>query len=330
MSRQVRHRVVALGLGGLLLGAALLTTGTANAEQVAGGGRQVVFAGGGLLGLSCTSTPSVERLTIAADKTVEVVNRTGHRARLLVDGGAKGSIPDDGSTAVTFRRGTTAVSLDPSCVIAEESTPVLVTATPSVPPQPEPNPGPSSSTPGPSSPAASGPATTPPTGGGSSAPGGVPSAPTATTPPRPSAHTTRPTPAGPVPVRTTTAAQAATTAAQAMPQGGTGMPATTDATGTATAALPAFSGMPPGDDKQLLSGVLPAEVSETTTPPTPAAMAGPTSENVAAEPLAALRPMPESRPIGLLALIAAICVVGVAVGAIRAFVSERASRTRLA
>ena len=329
MSRQVRHRVIALGLGGFLLGATLLTTGTANAEQVAVGGRQVVFAGGGLLGLSCTSTPSVESLTVTADKTVEVVNRTGHTARLLIDGDAGASIPDDGSTAVTFRRGTTAIALDPSCVIAEESTPVLVTATPSVPPQPEPNPGPSSGDPEPSSPAATSPESTPPTSDSSStAPGGESSAPTVTTPPT---HTTRPTHNSPVPVRTTTTAvQAATTAAQAMPQGGTGMRDTTDSTGTPPAALPAFSGMPPGDDKTLLSGVLPVEVPETTTPAAPAAMAGPAPGNVAAEPLAAMRPMPESRPIGLLALIACVCVVGVAVGAIRAFVSERASRTLLA
>src|ERR1700712_5129192 len=56
MSRQFRYRVTAVVLGGLLGGAPLLTNGTASAGQVEGGGRQVVFAGG-MLGLTCRSTP---------------------------------------------------------------------------------------------------------------------------------------------------------------------------------------------------------------------------------------------------------------------------------
>src|SRR5690349_23581316 len=142
MSRQVRNRVTATALGGFLLGAALLTTGTANAEQVEGGGRQVVFAGGGVLGLTCKSTPSVESMTVPAEGTVRLVNRTGHGARLRLNGESKGSIPDDGSTEVVFRRGTTAVTLDPSCAITDQATPVLVTASPTLTTRPDPMPAP--------------------------------------------------------------------------------------------------------------------------------------------------------------------------------------------
>ena len=70
MSRRVRNRVTATALGGLLLGAALLTTGTASADQVEGGGWQVVFGGGGVLGISCRSTPSVESMVVPAEGPV--------------------------------------------------------------------------------------------------------------------------------------------------------------------------------------------------------------------------------------------------------------------
>jgi hypothetical protein len=43
-----------------------------------------------------------------------------------------------------------------------------------------------------------------------------------------------------------------------------------------------------------------------------------------------MEPMSESGPIGLLALTAIVCVIVVAAGAIRAIVSQRASRTRIA
>src|SRR4051812_12482402 len=127
MSRQVRYRVTALVLGGLLLGVPLLTNGTASAE-VQSGGRQGVFAGGGVLGLSCRSHPTVESMTVPADSTLRVVNQPGHSARLQLGGRTQGTIPDNGSTEVVFRRGTTAVLLSPSCPLAAETIPLLVTA----------------------------------------------------------------------------------------------------------------------------------------------------------------------------------------------------------
>jgi hypothetical protein len=51
---------------------------------------------------------------------------------------------------------------------------------------------------------------------------------------------------------------------------------------------------------------------------------------VAAEPVAAMATLPESQPIGLLAVMAIVCVLGVGAATIRAIVSQRASRTPIA
>jgi len=333
MSRQVRNRVTATALGGFLLGAALLTTGTANAEQIEGGGRQVVFAGGGVLGLSCKSTPSVESMTVPADGTVLLVNRTGHGARLRLNGESKGSIPDDGSTEVVFRRGTTAVTLDPSCAITDQATPVLVTASPTLTARPDPMPAPVDTDADPAAlpTAPTGPgAPEAPTDSGSALPDSVapasrPQQPATTIVRRPT--TTRPNTAQ----ANRAAAQAATTATQAMPQGGAASRAKTRTPrGTAGAVVPAFSGMPPGDDKTILPGVPTLELPSPSLADAPALSAGPPSGLVAAEPVAAMRPLPESRPVGLLAVIAAVSVLGVAIGVIRAIVSQRASRASVA
>jgi hypothetical protein len=295
----------------------------------------VVFAGGGVLGLSCRSTPSVEVMTVPADGRVRLVNRTGHGARLRLNGESRGSIPDDGSTEVVFRRGTTAVTLDPSCAITDQATPVLVTASPTLTANPDPIPAPVDTT--------TDPADTPTTLGAPAATAGTPadsgsalpdSAAPATRPQRPSTTT-----AGrPATIRPGTshagsvAAQAATTAAQAMPQGGAAPRVKTriPARGTAGAAVPAFSGMPPGDDKTILPGVPTLDLPSAPTAAAPALPVGPSSGIVAAEPVATMRPLPESQPIGLLAVVAMISVLGVAIGVIRAIVSQRASRASVA
>jgi hypothetical protein len=53
-------------------------------------------------------------------------------------------------------------------------------------------------------------------------------------------------------------------------------------------------------------------------------------DGAAAEALASVEPVRESGPIGLLALIATVCVVGASAGAIRAIIAQRASRTGVA
>ncbi|MCA2212708.1 hypothetical protein [Jidongwangia harbinensis] len=322
MSRQVRHRVMALVLGGLLLGTPLLANGTASAEQVEGG-RQVVFGGGGVLGLSCRSNPDTGALTVPAESTVRVVNRTGHSARLQLGGTPKGTLPDDGATEVRFRRGTTAVLLSPRCAFGDESTPVLVTATPSAPPTGMPNPIPTpDDSAAPSTPVGSG-SPSVPVDDGSTLPDTVapptrPQRPGATRPglPRPRPPHQRPR-------------QSVTITVQAMPQGGS-QPRVKARTsqGTVTAA-PTFAGMPPGDHKTVVTGVPTLDVSSAAGP-APAAPTSPPPTVAVAEPVAAMEPMSKNGQIGLLALIAAVCVAGVSVGAIRAFVSQRASRATIA
>ncbi|MEV8506711.1 hypothetical protein AB0368_18120 [Actinoplanes sp. NPDC051475] len=327
MSRQVRHRMTAIVLGGFLLGAAVVTTGTASAEQVDEAGRQVVFAGGGMLGLSCRSTPSVGSMTVPAESTVRVVNRTGHGAKLLLNGASKGSIPDDGATEVVFRRGTTAVTLDPTCAVADQATPVLVTATPSPTGMPNPVPSPTGGAVGGGSAGPSQPGSSPTSGGGSSQPGSGPPA-TTQNPPTSGAGNPVTAPAG-GPRPTVIADHAAAGGAGSMPQGGAAPRVKTKVMrGTAGAGVPAFSGMPPGDDKTVLDDVPAVDLA--TTGALPGQQTVPASEMAAAEPVAAMRPMADPRPIGLLAIVAAVCVLGVAVGAIRAIVSQRASRAIVA
>jgi hypothetical protein len=322
--------VTATVLGGFLLGAALLTTGTASADQVAGGGRQVVFAGG-VLGLPCSSTPSAESMIVPANGRVLLVNRTGHGAQLRLNGEAKGTIPDDGSTEVVFRRGRTSVTLDPSCAITDQTTPVLVTASPTPTREPDPIPRPSDPTASgaPLGPIGSG---TPaaPTGSGSASPDAV----LPTSRPQQSS-TTRP--GGTATIRSKTPhvtrvpARAATTAARARPQRGaaSGVTSRTQTRGTARAVAPSSTGRPPGDDKTNLSGVPPRDLPAPTTSAEPDRAAGVSAGVVAAEPVATMRRLPESRPIGLLAVIAIVSVLGVATGSIRAFVSQRAYRANV-
>ena len=50
------------------------------------------------------------------------------------------------------------------------------------------------------------------------------------------------------------------------------------------------------------------------------------SESAAAEPVAAMRPIPVANRIGLLGVIATVCAVGVTIAAIRSIVSQRANR----
>jgi hypothetical protein len=334
MSRQFRYRMAALVLGGLLLGGPLLASGTASAEQVSPeqqqvgeGGHQVTFAGGSTLGLSCRSHPDVESLTVPAESTVRVVNQTGHSANLQLGGDTKGMLPDNGSTEVVFRRGTTAVTLTPTCALGNDASPVLVTAQPSAPattPDPIPDPAGGDS----SAFAAS---STDPSGSSDSTLPDTLSAPMRSSRVATSgADRSAVTPANSL--RSAAVAQAATATAPGMPQGdGAGLRSKTKVKtfrGTRGSVTPAFSGMPPGEKKALLPGVRSIDLD----PPAaaPAAVGAPTTEIAAAEPVAAMEPIRERGPVGLLAAIAAVCALGVGTASIRAFVSQRAIRAEMA
>jgi hypothetical protein len=332
MSRQFRYRVTAIVLGGLIFGVPLLNNGTASAEQwgpLSEGGRQVTFEGGNVLGLSCRSHPDIESMVVPAESTVRVVNRTGYTARLLLSGESKGTLPDDAATDVIFRRGTTSVLLKPNCPLGEDAAAVTVTASPSASAtMPDPIPSPANGDSVMSAAAPSGSADAP----------SRPATATTSSDSAPATHS-RLTPAtGHAGLRapasslhTSAVTQAATTAAQAMPQGGaTARIKTKDSAGTRGSTVPAFAGMPPGDRKALLPGVPTLDLEPTTPDAAPAAITPPTTQIAAAEPVASMAPMRDSAPIGLLALIASVCVMGVGAAAIRAIVSQRANRAKMA
>ncbi|GAA0451177.1 hypothetical protein Ade02nite_76070 [Paractinoplanes deccanensis] len=327
MSRQFRQRVTAIALSGLIFGAPMLVNGTANAQRIPEGARQVTFSGGGMLGLSCRSRPDVESMTVPAQSTIRVVNRTGYAAKLLLGGDTKGTLPDDSATDVIFRRGTTAVTLEPNCPIGDQAVPMLVTAQSSAPAAalPDPIPAPSSGGPEPVSMAPSG--SREPSGAGMSD-----SAASGVRPARVNSAASRPGTRRPVGPRSSVVTQAATAAVQSMPHGGTAAPRpkikSTVPAGTGGSAAPGFAGMPPGEQRAVLTGVPQIDLEPVTAGPA-APSPGPT-EVAAAEPVATMAPMSDGGPIGLLALIAAVCVVGVGVATIRAIVSQRANRAKLA
>jgi hypothetical protein len=330
MSRQFRYRVAALVLGGLLLGGPLVASGTASAEQVGGpeqeqldeGARQVTFAGGGVLGLSCHSHPDVESMTVPADSTVRLVNQTGHDASLQLGGETKGMLPENRSTEVIFRRGTTSVTLTPTCALGNDATPVLVTAQPSA----------SATTPDPM------PA---PAGGDSSASAANPSGssiPSDSTMPGTLAapmHSDRVSSAAGSP--SATRAKAVHSAAAATTTRGTPPDRNTarlknkvkTSRGTPGSVVHGYPGTPAGEKKALLTGV-PEVDPQSAAAARPAAATVPTTEIAAAEPVAAMEPMRDQGPVGLLAVIAAVCALGVGIAAIRAFVSQRANRAEVA
>jgi hypothetical protein len=322
MSRQFRYRITALALGALIFGAPLLTNGTASAEQQSEGGRQVTFDGGGVLDFSCRSRPDVESLVVPADSRVRVINRTGYSARLRLAGEAKGTLPDDASTEVVFRRGTTEVTLEPNCPLGENPAPLLVTASPSATTMMLPDPTPLAADDDSSASAAA---------SGSS---GTPSGPVAGTTLPGSAATTRSTRTSAAghagmrdPARTSAARRAA---AQRTTPGAARKTKTKTATSTADSPVPAFAGMPPGDKKTLVPDVPQPDLAPVTQDAEPAAVSPPTTSIAAAEPVAAMAPISESGPIGMLGLIAAVCVMGVGAAAIRAIVSQRANRANVA
>jgi hypothetical protein len=326
MSRQVRQRVTAIVLGGLIFGGPLLAMNAASAEPIPEGARAVTFSGAGIFSVSCTSRPSVESLTVPPESTLRVVNQTGFDAQLLLGGDAKGTVPDDSSTDVIFRRGTTSVLLRPSCPIGDDATPMMVTASPSDAPATEPD-----ADPAPMIADATPMSLTPADSDRSPARSTLPD--TATPAERPSrvkSAGTRPDTRR-LPARSSHAtSHAATTAPRAVPHGGA--PAQTKVKAvpsTAGSASPTSAGLPTGDIAAL-PGVPDLDVDPMTAGAEPVPLTPAPTTAAAAEPVATLEPMPEGSPLGLLALTAAVCVVGVTVAAIRSFVSQRANRAEIA
>jgi hypothetical protein len=269
MSQSKRRRGAGLAVAALLAGGPLLAAAPAYAGP-AESGSEVVFNGGGLLGVSCAARPNRTSVAIRAETTLRVVNNTGYRATLVLDGAARGEIGKGSAAEVLFHRGPVILGLKPNCVLGEQST-VRVQVLPAL-----------SDTPG--------------------AGTASPSAPTQTGA-RTNIGSERSDAAGASPTRH---------APDGRPSAGA----------PPTAAVPADAGSSP-DDRGI--------IGDGTAAPDAAAVAGATgTESEAAEPMASVEPLTNRGPIGLLALIATVCVFGVSAGAMRVILAQRASRTAVA
>lgn len=121
MPPPARHRAAAIAVAAVFATAPLLAATAAHAEPLESG-KEVVFSGDrGLLGVSCEANPSASTVTVPAETTLRVVNRTGYRAKLLIDGAAQGEIEDGGAAPVVFHRGPVRLGLKPSCMLADEA-----------------------------------------------------------------------------------------------------------------------------------------------------------------------------------------------------------------
>lgn len=106
-------------VAGLVAGAPLLGAAPAHADPVESG-RQVTFSGNGLLSVSCAANPSTGSVTVPAETTLRVINRTGHRATLLLDGAARGEVAAGAAADVLFHRGPVQLALEPHCVLSDQ------------------------------------------------------------------------------------------------------------------------------------------------------------------------------------------------------------------
>lgn len=306
-----RSRSVALLAAGALAGAPVLATVPAYGvaaqrptAQTVEADRRVVFNGAGLLGLTCAANPDLASVTIAAESTLRVVNQTGHRATLLLDGSPRGEVARGSTAEVLFHRGPVALALKPQCALPEQAS-VRVQVIPPravAPPPPSPSGRPD-------------PAHRPTTAGGSDGDG--------------SGGTGRGSSGDDTGSARSRAARGDSgsgdpSSGRGWPEDGTGTPSTgadnldgsgSEAdTGDGSALDPFAAGaadlVPPSAGGEMVNGASQADM--------------------AAEPMASVDPVEEEGPIGLLALISVICILGVSIGAIRAILAQRASRTSMA
>ncbi|GAA1850210.1 hypothetical protein [Asanoa iriomotensis] len=289
----IRRRTGASALAAFFVAAPLAIGGAALAAEPAETNSQVVFTGDGLLGVACGAKPSAASVTVPAESTLRVVNKTGRKAKLLLDGATRGEVASGATADVLFHRGPVELALKPDCVLADEKA-VRVEVLAPPPPAATGNDTPAN------------PPTAPRGGGGSGTgnntgnSGG--SADNADNPTAAGGDRQSPErPAGDNP----------------------------DAAATPGAADPGAD--PANSDEQADPDAAALAVDSFVNPDGGTGVDGATTiAGAAAEPLASVDPVSDSAPTGLLALIATVCVVGVSAGAIRAIIAQRASRTRAA
>ena len=291
----IRRRTVASAVAAFFVAAPLAVGGAAfAAEPAQETNSQVTFSGDGLLGVACGAKPNAASVTVPAESTLRVVNNTGRKAKLMLDGATRGEVASGATADVLFHRGPVELALKPDCMLADEkSVRVEVLAAPA-PPAANNNPA--------------NPAIVPFGGGGAST-GDSDNQPAST------GNTTRDQnrPAG---------------ATQ-----DDGDPATAASPGAVDPADPTAGDAadPANADDRANPDAAALSADSFVDPNGGANLDGATTvAGAAAEPLASVDPVSDSGPTGLLALIATVCAVGVSAGAIRAIVAQRASRTRAA
>jgi hypothetical protein len=306
-----RRRRLTVTVAAALLGAPLLFGSAASAEADA----TVTFHGGcGLLGsgLGARSSPDLTDVSVTVGGTLRFANQLGQPATLRLDGEAVAEVPSGGAAEVVFHDGPVTAAMQLSCLLGGSAGTVTVAV---VHPRPEPS---DPSDPGDRSP------TSPSPGAGSSgggAPGGGSSGGTAS-------------------------------------GGGSGWTGGTGQTGQSTGAGSSPSDQVPAewwsagqapppatgpddrsvDDERDRSDELGDRWGVAIDPGDGSGMDGDPAtvdqesadEAVVAGQLSRTAGSSDDGPVGLLALIATVCVVGVSAGAVRALVTQRANRAEWA
>ena len=288
----IRRRTGASAVAAFFVAAPLAIGGAALAAEPAEANSQVVFSGDGLLGVACGAKPSAASVTVPAESTLRVVNKTGRKAKLLLDGATRGEVAAGATADVLFHRGPVELALKPDCMLAEEK---AVRVEVVAPPPPAAT---SNDTPAPP---------VVPFGGGSGTGNNT-------------GNNTGSDDNGGAPARS----------GDDRPD--RERPAGEDPAAAATPGAEDPDADPANPDEQPDADAPALVADSFTDPNGGTGLDGATTiaGGAAAEPLASVDPVSDSAPTGLLALIATVCVVGVSAGAIRAIIAQRASRTRAA
>ncbi|MGI5212636.1 hypothetical protein [Plantactinospora sp. CA-290183] len=123
MSLSLRHRRATVAVAALVAGTPPLVPDVATAEPVAPPSvgtreshRDIRFGGTGLGGLRCVAAPEETTVSVPAESTVRVVNGTGRRARLMLDGVARAELAAGSSAEVLLHHGPVSLALRPICM----------------------------------------------------------------------------------------------------------------------------------------------------------------------------------------------------------------------
>jgi|SRR5690606_15920660 len=257
------------------------------------GSQQLVFTGGGLLGLTCAAVPSAQSITVSVGSTLRVVNKTGRRARLSVNDVFWGEVADGSSVDLWIERGPVSLSLKPTCLLSGGASVTVQVVAPTPAPTPTTAPPPKPT-----------PKQTPQSGGAAQV---TPGASASSTPSQRGALPPS------VPLRGVAEVPPDTTPARApvdpRPEPPGSAPAESPMAASPMAADPTAP-------DSIAPDIAPEPISESVVTVESAVVAKP-------------KPQPARRdePPFLLALIATICVIGVSAGAIQAILAQRATRT---